>query len=106
MNEYNNTELSIVVPVYNESNNVKPFLDRLYKVLKEINLKYEMIKITSKSNSVFFYFLKKPGIYLQNITTKQPDDNMVEVSIAAIKDAFGDKYEEFRGQEFTAEAIG
>ena len=67
---------------------------------------YEMIKITSKSNSVFFYFLKKPGIYLQNITTKQPDDNMVEVSIAAIKDAFGDKYEEFRGQEFTAEAIG
>ena len=67
---------------------------------------YEMIKITSKSNSVFFYFLKKPGIYLQNITTKHPDDNMVEVSIAAIKDAFGDKYEEFRGQEFTAEAIG
>ena len=67
---------------------------------------YEMIKITSKSNSVFFYFLKKPGIYLQNITTKQPDDNMVEVSIAAIKDAFGEKYEEFRGQEFTAEAIG
>ena len=67
---------------------------------------YEMIKITSKSNSVFFYFLKKPGIYLQNITTKQPDDNMVEVSIAAIKDAFGDKYEEFRGQQFTAEAIG
>jgi uncharacterized protein YqhQ len=67
---------------------------------------YEMIKITSRSNSVFFYFLKKPGIYLQNITTKQPDDNMVEVSIAAIKDAFGDKYEEFRGQQFTAEAIG
>ena len=67
---------------------------------------YEMIKITSKSDSVFFYFLKKPGIYLQNITTKQPDDNMVEVSIAAIKDAFGDKYEEFRGQQFTAEAIG
>ena len=67
---------------------------------------YEMIKITSKSNSVFFYFLKKPGIYLQNITTKQPDDNMVEVSIAAIKDAFGDKYEECRGKQFTAEAIG
>ena len=67
---------------------------------------YEMIKITSKSNSLFFYFFKKPGIYLQNITTKQPDDNMVEVSIAAIKDAFGDKYEEFRGQQFTAEAIG
>ena len=43
MNENNNTELSIVVPVYNESNNVKPFLDRLYKVLEEINLNYEII---------------------------------------------------------------
>ena len=43
MNENNNIELSIVVPVYNESNNVKPFLDRLYKVLQEINIKYEII---------------------------------------------------------------
>ena len=67
---------------------------------------YEMIKITSKSNSVFFCFLKKPGIYLQNITTKDLDDDMVAVSIAAIKDAFGDKYEGFRGKKFTAEAIG
>ena len=81
-------------------------LTHLSLILLVSGFGYEMIKITSKSNSVFFYFLKKPGIYLQNITTKQPDDNMVEVSIVAIKDAFGDKYEEFRGQEFTAEAIG
>ena len=67
---------------------------------------YELIKITSKSNNIIFRILKKPGILLQNITTKEPDDKMIEVSIAAIKDAFGDKYEELRGKKFTAEAIG
>jgi uncharacterized protein YqhQ len=66
---------------------------------------YEIIKITSKSESMIFRILKKPGILLQNITTREPDDKMVEVSIAAIKDAFGDEYEIFRGKQFTAEAI-
>ena len=67
---------------------------------------YELIKITSKSDSIIFRTLKKPGILLQNITTREPDDKMIEVSIAAIKDAFGDEYEELRGKQFTAEAIG
>ena len=66
---------------------------------------YELIKITSKSESMIFRILKRPGILLQNITTREPDDKMVEVSIAAIKDAFGDEYEEYRGKQFTAEAI-
>ena len=66
---------------------------------------YELIKITSKSESMIFRILKKPGILLQNITTREPDDKMVEVSIAAIKDAFGGEYEEYRGKQFTAEAI-
>ena len=67
---------------------------------------YELIKITSKSDSIIFRTLKKPGILLQNITTREPDDKMIEVSIAAIKDAFGDEYAELRGKQFTAEAIG
>ena len=66
---------------------------------------YEVIKITSKSESIIFKILKKPGLLLQNITTREPDDKMLEVSIAAIKDAFRDEYEEFRGKQFTAEAI-
>ena len=68
-------------------------------------MKNEIIKIISKSESMIFRVLKKPGILLQNITTREPDDKMVEVSIAAIKDAFGDEYEIFRGKQFTAEAI-
>ena len=67
---------------------------------------YELIKITSKNNLLIFRMLKAPGILLQNITTKQPDDKMIEVSIAALEDAFGEEYENFRGKKYTAEAIG
>ena len=67
---------------------------------------YELIKITSKSDLFIFRVLKAPGIYLQNITTKQPDDRMIEVSITALKDAFGDEYDRFIGKKYKAEAIG
>ena len=67
---------------------------------------YEIIKITSKNDLLIFRLLKAPGIVLQNITTKEPDDNMIEVSIAALKDAFGNQYNKFRGKKFRAEAIG
>ena len=67
---------------------------------------YELIKFSSKSDSIFFSILKKPGLLLQNITTKQPEDDMVVVSITALKEAFGDKYKDMAGKEYTAEAIG
>jgi len=31
---------------------------------------------------------------------------MVEISITALKEAFGDRYEEIAGKEYTAETIG
>ena len=67
---------------------------------------YELIKITSKSDLFVFRVLKAPGMFLQNITTKQPDDKMIEVSITALKDAFGNEYDRFIGKKFKAEAIG
>ena len=35
-----------------------------------------------------------------------PEDDMVEVSITALKEAFGDQYNNMIGKEYTAEAIG
>jgi len=67
---------------------------------------YELIKLSSRKESLFFTLLKKPGLWLQNITTRKPEDEMVEVSIKALKEAFGDQYDEMIGKEYTAEAIG
>ena len=51
-------------------------------------------------------FIMKPAIWLQNITTSYPEDDMVEVSIEALKSAFGDEYEKISGKKYIAEAIG
>ena len=67
---------------------------------------YEVIKLTAKNNNLFFKVLKKPGLWLQNITTRHPEDEMVEVAIQALKEAFGEKFDDVSGKEYVAEAIG
>lgn len=68
---------------------------------------YEVIKITArKGDSLIFRMLRAPGLWLQNITTKQPEDDMIEVAITALKEAFGDNYDEMTGKKYVAEAIG
>ena len=52
-----------------------------------------------------FKILSKPGIWLQHITTKEPTDDQLEVSILALKSAFGDKLEDYMGKKYKAEAI-
>ncbi len=43
-------KLSIIVPVFNEANNISKFLNRLYLVLKKINLDYEIIFVLDPSS--------------------------------------------------------
>jgi len=70
-------------------------------------ISYELIKITARNDhSLFFRALKAPGLWLQRITTQPPDDDMVDVAITALKNAFGDQYDKMIGKEYTAEAIG
>ena len=68
---------------------------------------YEVLKLTAKyQKNIIFKILAYPGLWLQNITTKIPDDDQVEVAIAALKSAFGDDIDRFTGKKFVAEAIG
>jgi uncharacterized protein YqhQ len=68
---------------------------------------YEIIKITArKDKSLFFRVLRAPGLWLQRITTQSPEDEMVDVAITALENAFGEKYNEMVGKKYTAEAIG
>ena len=69
-------------------------------------ISYELIKISSRNNNLFFRVLRKPGLWLQNITTRQPDDEMVKVAISALEKAFGDKLKTMSGKQYVAEAVG
>ncbi len=68
---------------------------------------YEVLKIIAKYQQYFlFKIFAYPGLLLQKITTKNPDDSQLEVAISALKNAFGDKLSQYEGKEFNADAIG
>jgi len=70
-------------------------------------LGYEVLKLTAKHrNNILFRALAKPGLWLQNITTKQPDDKQIEVALKALESAFGEDLEKYTGKTYVAEAIG
>ena len=68
---------------------------------------YEFLKITAKYRHLLvFRMLSLPGIMLQKITTKDPSDQQLEVSLAALELGFGNKLKKYQGKTFKAEAIG
>ena len=50
-------------------------------------LSYELLKGLAKTDNPIFFPLKAPGLLLQKITTREPDDGMLEVAIAAFNAA-------------------
>ena len=67
---------------------------------------YEILKFSSQhpTNLIFKYFTK-PGIWLQNITTNKPDSDQLEVSLVALKSAFGETLSNYKGSKHIADAI-
>lgn len=46
---------------------------------------YEVLKLNAMVNNPFLKFMSKPGLWVQKITTQQPDEKQIEVAIAALK---------------------
>lgn len=49
---------------------------------------YEFIRIAGRSDHAVVNILSKPGMWLQNLTTREPDDSMIEVGIASVEAVF------------------
>ncbi len=49
---------------------------------------YEFLRLAGRSDSAVVNFLSKPGMWMQNLTTKEPDDGMIEVAIEAVEAVF------------------
>lgn len=47
-------------------------------------ISYELLKWAGKSDNIVVKILSIPGLLVQKITTKEPDDSMIEVAIAAV----------------------
>ena len=64
------------------------FLVRLALFPLVAGLSYEIIRLSAKKESGWFFkLITKPGVWLQNITTQEPDDEQLEVAIEALKES-------------------
>ncbi|HET9712713.1 MAG TPA: DUF1385 domain-containing protein [Pyrinomonadaceae bacterium] len=64
------------------------FLIRLALMPLVAGLSYEIIRLSAKKESSWFFkLMTKPGVWLQNITTQEPDDKQLEVAIEALKES-------------------
>ncbi|MBE6673131.1 MAG: DUF1385 domain-containing protein [Ruminococcaceae bacterium] len=50
-----------------------------------VGLGYEFIKYAGRHDNVFIRILSAPGLWMQRISTKEPDDSMIECAIAALE---------------------
>ncbi len=49
---------------------------------------YEFIRLAGRSDNAIVNVLSRPGMWLQNLTTKEPDEEMIEVGIASVEAVF------------------
>ncbi|MCH8305926.1 MAG: DUF1385 domain-containing protein [Candidatus Marinimicrobia bacterium] len=69
-------------------------------------LGYEAIKLSGRYGSTAVgRVLVAPGLWLQRLTTKEPDDAQLEVAAVALKSALGEDYEKFVGDKFEADTV-
>ena len=59
-------------------------------------ISYEFIKYAGKHDNILTKILSAPGLWMQRITTKEPDDSMIEVAITSIKAVITDNPEDDR----------
>lgn len=61
---------------------------------------YEIIRLAGNSDNPIVNLLSQPGLWVQNMTTKEPDDSMIEVAIQAVEAVFD--WKEYQAENFRA----
>ena len=57
-------------------------------------ISYEFIKYAGRHDNIFVKILSAPGLWMQRLTTKEPDDDMIEVALASFKAVITDNPED------------
>jgi uncharacterized protein YqhQ len=64
------------------------FLVRIALIPFVAGFSYEIIRLSARKESgAFFKLVTRPGVWLQNITTQEPDDSQLEVALEALKES-------------------
>ena len=73
--------------VFNVAGKPLPFRGK-FDMMLTVHDVDEIIKLAGRYDNIFTRVVSAPGLWLQRITTKEPDDDMIEVGIAAVEAVF------------------
>ena len=79
-------------------------LSRVLLVPLIAGVAYEFIRLAGNTDNKLIEILSKPGLWMQGLTTKEPDDSMIEVAITAVEAVFD--WKAYLTEEFGAEQLG
>lgn len=72
-----------------------PINDVFLKVISRVllvpfiaGISYEFIRLAGKSEGKVVEILSMPGLWMQSLTTKEPDDSMIEVAIKSVESVY------------------
>ena len=88
------TVLSVFVPAELKRNVLLWTLIKLPMIPVIMGLGYEFIRYAGRHDNVLVKILSAPGLWMQRITTKEPDDAIIEVGIASLKAVITDNPED------------
>ncbi len=80
--------LSILVfslPIFTWENTVLRFVTKLLFMPLVMGLGYEFIRFAGRHDNIITRILSAPGLWMQRITTREPDDSMIEIAVTALK---------------------
>jgi uncharacterized protein YqhQ len=60
-----------------------------------VGIDYEYVMYAGKHENFFTKIFSAPGLWMQRITTREPEDDMMEVAICSIKSALPEEFPEF-----------
>ena len=75
------------------------FLSRIILIPVVAGISYEVLRIAGQFDNKFMDIISRPGMWMQGLTTKEPDEKEVEVAIRAVEEVFD--WREFKKQHFT-----
>lgn len=78
-----------------------PFTQPLVRTLAKllcipivVGIGYELIRYCGRNDNTLTHIISAPGLWMQRITTKEPDDSMIEVAIAAMREVIPENGED------------
>lgn len=64
------------------------FVSRIVLIPVIAGVSYEFLRIAGRSDNPVINILSRPGMWMQGLTTKEPEDDQIEVAIEAVNAVF------------------